>query len=185
MDVALGPHTWEEFVALDEDDPRELIDGELVEVEVPTEAHEHAVAKLVYYLSAWADSREGARVFASGYKVRIAPKRGVMPDVQLFLPSNPRRSGNEQGLAKGRPDVAIEVVSPSSRRYDRVVKLRYYASIGVPEYWIVDPEARTLERLALGQAGYVIADVAAENDVFRSPVLDGLEIPLSKLWVKA
>ena len=185
MDTAgvLGPHTWEEFVALDEDDPRELIDGELVEVEVPTEAHEHAVAELVYRLKAWGEKHAGTRVFASGYKVRVAPKRGVMPDVQLFLPTNPRKTGNDQGLAKGHPDLAVEIVSPSSRRYDRVIKLRYYASIGVPEYWIVDPDARTIERLLLGEEGYVIVQVAADDDVFRPSTLDGFELDIARLWL--
>ena len=181
--TALGPHTWEEFVALDEDDLRELIDGELIEVEVPNERHEHAVARIIQYLSNWADAHEGTRVLASGYKVRIAPKRGVMPDVQLFLPDNPRVAGNEQGLAKGRPDLVVEVVSPSSRRYDRVVKLRYYASIRVPEYWVIDPEARTLERLELAKSTYVIADVAEEAETFSSPAFAGLEIPLARLWL--
>lgn len=185
MDTAgvLGPHTWEEFVALDEDDPRELIDGELVEVEVPNEAHEHAVAELVYGLMAWGEAHAGTRVFASGYKVRVAPKRGVMPDVQLFLPTNPRKRGNDQGLAKGHPDLVVEIVSPSSRRYDRVIKLRYYASIGVPEYWLVDPEARTVERLVLGEKGYVIVQVEADDEIFRPPMLEGFALHLARLWL--
>ncbi len=46
-----GPHTWDEFIALDEDDLRELIDGELVEVEVPTKLHEYIVWMLSHYLA--------------------------------------------------------------------------------------------------------------------------------------
>ena len=50
---ALGPHTWDEFVSLPDDDRRELIDGELLEVDVPTELHEHIVAALIAHLYVW------------------------------------------------------------------------------------------------------------------------------------
>jgi Uma2 family endonuclease len=55
-----GPHTWDDFIALDDEDLRELIDGELVEVEVPTNAHERIVSLITYFLEAWA-SRASSR----------------------------------------------------------------------------------------------------------------------------
>ena len=73
-------------------------------------------------------------------------------------------------------------VSPSSRRYDRVKKLRWYAQIGVPEYWIVDAEARTFERLVLRDGAYVIASSCEGEETFRPESFEGLEIPLAKLW---
>jgi hypothetical protein len=60
----------------------------------------------------------------------------------------------------GRPDLVVEIVFPSSQRYDRVTKLRWYAQLGVPEYWLVDAAARTLERLVLREGTYVIARFA-------------------------
>ena len=149
--------TWEDFLALDEDDPRELIDGVLVEVDVPTELHEHIVALLAFFLVGWARPR-GGRVLASGYKVRISDRRGVMPDVQYFD-------------------------SETSRRYDRVTKLGWYAEIGTPEYWIVDPDAHTLERLLLRDGRFVIAEALAEDAAFRPESFPGLEILLAELWI--
>jgi Uma2 family endonuclease len=173
--------TWDDFVALGEDDPRELIDGELTEVEVPTELHEHVVALLVYFLTAWARPRGAGRVYSSGYRVRISERRGVMPDVQFFTTENARGLPQE-GLVAGRPDLAVEVVSDSSRRYDRVTKLSWYAAIGVPEYWIVDPTSRTLERLLLRDGQYVIADALEGDAAFAPSSFEGLEIPLGELW---
>jgi Uma2 family endonuclease len=183
METALGPHTWEEFISLDEDDLRELIDGELVEVEVPNAAHEHAVIKLGQYLGIWADEHDGTRVFASAYKIRIGPKHGVMPDVQLYLPSNKARPQDEDGLMSGRPDLVVEIISPSSRRYDRVIKLGYYLKIRVPEYWIVDPEDRTIEQLILRKGRYAIEQTATGKQHFRPGTFEGLDIPLAKLWL--
>jgi Uma2 family endonuclease len=175
-----GPHTWTDFIALDEDDLRELIDGELLEVEVPTRAHERLVALLIHFLCAWAEEH-GGETLGSGYKVRITDKRGVMPDVQFYRAGHEPR-GQDQGLARGHPDLVVEIVSPSSVRYDRVKKMTWYASIGVPEYWIVDPSARTLERLVLDAGRFAIADALEGGAVFRPESFDGLEIPLSRLW---
>jgi Uma2 family endonuclease len=177
-----GPYTWEDFIRLEEDDLRELIDGELVEVEVPKRPHEHAVIMLGFFLTQWARPRRAGRALASGYKVRISAKRGVMPDVQFFRTENPANAGQPDGLEHGHPDLAVEIVSPSSRRYDRVTKLAYYATLGVPEYWILDPDVRTLERLVLHGEHYVIADVLEGDATFRPSSFDGLAIPLGELW---
>ncbi len=177
----VGPYTWDDFIALEEDDLRELIDGELVEVEVPTKAHERIAFLIAHFLETWAEPREAGMTLGSGYKIRITQKRGVMPDVQFYRAGNEPR-GQEQGLVEGRPDVVVEVSSPSSVRYDRVKKLAWYASLGVPEYWIVDPAARTVERLVLEGGRYMIADALADSGVLRPTSFEGLEIPLAKLW---
>jgi len=145
---AKQPATWADFLALDEDDQRELIDGVLVEVEMPT--------------------------------VRISDRRGVMPDLQYFGRESARVLA-QQALTEGHPDLAVEVVSETSRRHDRVTKLGWYAEIGTPEYWIV-AEAHTLERLILREGRFVIAEALAEDAVFRPESFPGLEIPLPELW---
>jgi Uma2 family endonuclease len=85
---------------------------------------------------------------------------------------------------RGRADLVVEVISPSSRRYDRVNKLNWYAELGVPEYWILDPgpDARTLERLVLRERAFVIASSLEGEEIFRPESFEGLEIPLAKLW---
>jgi Uma2 family endonuclease len=178
----VGPNTWDDFAALGEDDLRELIDGELVELEVPSDIHEYIVVMLAHLLTAWALPRKAGFALAAGFRVRIDDRRGVMPDVQFYRVGNQTALRTEQGLVRGHPDLAVEVVSGSSRQYDRVSKLRYYASIGVPEYWIVDPSSRTLEILVLRGDGYLIAQAGAGEDVVYPASFAGLEIHLSALW---
>jgi Uma2 family endonuclease len=177
-----GPFTWDDFVVLEGDDRRELIDGELVEVEVPTKMHEYIVWMLAHYLASWALPRKAGFGVVSGFKVRISERRGVMPDLQFFRSNNPAAKGDAVALSSGRPDLAVEIISESSRRYDRTTKLAWYASIGVPEYWILDPGARTLERLVLQGDEYLVAEVAADDAVFRPESFEGMEIPLGGLW---
>lgn len=174
-------YTWDDFVALPEDDRRELIDGELVEVEVPTKWHEDMVATLIFYLKGWARTRN-RRVLASAYKVRVRQDRGAMPDIQVMKTSVYRSRANDQGLVRGRPELVVEIVSPSSRRHDRVRKVEWYSSIGVPEYWIVDVDDRLVQRLVLRRKQYVLAQQVDGDDLFEPESMSGLAIPLSELW---
>jgi Uma2 family endonuclease len=181
--LAHSPCTWDEFVALEEDDRRELIDGELLEVEVPTILHEYVVWLIGCSFGQWALPRKAGFGVVSGFKVRISDRRGVMPDFQFFRTGNPAASGDSVALEAGHADLVVEVISPNRVRYDRVVKLEYYASIGVPEYWIVDLPARTIERLVLQDSGkYLIAQTARDADLFRPESFEGLEIPLAEVW---
>jgi Uma2 family endonuclease len=178
---APGPYRWKDFLSLHEDDLRELIDGHLLELEVPTKIHEWIVTILVTMLTNWALPRSAGLALVSGYKVRIRHDRGVMPDVQFF-----RRGGRplpDQGLHRGAPDLAVEVVSPSSKRWDRVVKLEWYGAIGTNEYWIVDPTERTLERYLRGHDGALqLASQHANDERFAPDTFPELEIELARLW---
>lgn len=174
------PAEWHDFVALGEDDLRELIDGELLEVEVPTKLHEWVVAYLLIALGTWA-RRHGGLLLGSGYKIRVSARRGVMPDLQYFRPGR-EQIGGEQGLTDGAPDLVIEVVSQGSRRYDRVIKLGWYRELGVPEYWIVDPEAQTIEQLVLDGSSYRIASSLAGESEFVPASFPELTILLRELW---
>lgn len=174
-------HTWREFIALADDDRRELIDGRFLEIDVPTKLHEWIVATLVHHLHGWAMSRRAGIVLASGYKVRIRDDRAFIPDVQFF-----RRGGRvvpDEGLGAGAPDLAVEVISRTSARHDRVEKRHGYAEIGVPEYWIVDPEQQTVERFVLGDDGAYQMVAASSGDVtFEPSSFPGLVIDLAALW---
>lgn len=177
-----APVTWEDFVHLPDDDRRELIDGALVEVEVPTFLHEFIVALLVHRLTGWA-LEHGAVVLASGYRVRVRGDIGFMPDVQLYRSrARVTRPEAAQGLEDGAPDLAIEVISPTSGRHDRVTKFNGYAAIGVTEYWLVDPQARLLEQFVLDGEHYRLEARLADDALFEPKTLPGLSLPLATLW---
>lgn len=179
VEPEVGPYGWAEFLRLDDEDRRELIDGHLLEIDAPTALHEWIVMVLGSYLTQWTLARSAGAVLASGYKLRVTDHRGVMPDIQFF------RTGRKipaVGLDEGAPDLVVEVISPSSARYDRVRKLEWYASIGVPEYWIVDPEHQILERLVFEQGSYRVAGAFAGEESFSPDSFEGLTVPLAQLW---
>jgi Uma2 family endonuclease len=178
----LPRYTWEDFVAVGDDDRREFIDGDLIEVDVPNKRHEHAVGGILFRLRAWLHTQPGGGlVLPSDYKIRVSKYRGVMPDVQYFGPANPGSETLDDD-DDARPDLTVEVIAPSSREYDQTTKLEWYAEIGVPEYWLVDPEAHALQRFQLRDGRYTISAALRGDALFKPDTFQGLELPLAELW---
>ena len=173
----------EEWASLDEDRQAEVVDGRLVQAEVPDWVHEEAVAWLIAVLHAWIVPR-GGRVGGSGAKLAVGPGRGRMPDVSVFLPG--RRPPPRRGLVREPPDIAIEVVSPGPEdiRRDRVEKVREYAAFGIGQYWLLDPEARILEVLRLDAQSLYEHVLGALAGVVNIPGCDGLSLDLDALWAR-
>lgn len=176
--------SFEEWVALPEDEPGELVDGFLVEEEVPGYAHEMIIAWLAEILRRWGVS-SGVLVAVSGAKFRVTPHRGRMPDLTVYLPGDNKPP--KWGLITAPPSIAVEVVSPTARdgRRDRVEKLVEYAEFGVHWYWLIDPGLRTFEILELTADGrYQHAVGVSEGTIEQVPGCDGLHIAVSELWAE-
>lgn len=80
------------------------------------------------------------------------------------------------------PDWVCEVISPSTARRDRTVKLELYRREGVTHYWIVDVRAQTVEILRLDGEGYRLVGVLAEDSKVRAEPFDAIELDLGGLW---
>jgi Uma2 family endonuclease len=176
------PMSIEEWAALDEDEPGELIDARLVEEEMPTFIHEAVVLWLGAILRAWAAERGGV-IGGSEVKYAVRPHRGRKPDLSLFVAG--RLPPGRARLVRKPPDIAVEVVTPRPRdaRRDRVEKLDEYAAFGVRYYWIVDPGLRALEVFELGADGrYARALGVTSGVVTAVPGCEGLTFDLDELW---
>ena len=84
---------------------------------------------------------------------------------------------------KGAPDMVVEILSPSTRRHDRLVKLGLYQKAGVQEYWIADPENQTVQVFLLEDSGALrVHEDYGRNDIAKVNVLDGCFVELSKVF---
>jgi Uma2 family endonuclease len=171
----------EEWAALAEDEAGELVDGLLVEEEVPETAHESIVAWLLVTLWSWAVPR-GGFVFGSDLKLAVRPRRGRKPDLSVFLPGAP--APKRGTLVRIPPGIVVEVISSSPRdaRRDRIEKPDEYAAFGVRFYWLVDPTARSLEIFELGTDGRYIRARAAVAGAVEVPGCADLSLDLDALW---
>ncbi|MGH7435676.1 MAG: Uma2 family endonuclease [Polyangiaceae bacterium] len=181
--------TLEEWAALDEDEPGEIVDGVLVEDEVPSTIHELVALHVGSLLRGWGRAH-GALVFGSGVKLAVAPRRGRMPDVVAYFAGAPRPP--PYGVVGVPPSLVVEIVSAhaSDERRDRIDKLTEYAVFGIRWYWLVDPELRSFEILELtgsdtaGGARYAHAAAAIEGHLDPVPGCEGLSIDVGALWAE-
>ena len=164
----------------DDENRYEVIDGELYVTPPPSLAHQHVVTVLSRRLGSFIEEHRLGALFVAPIGVILERGIGVQPDI-VFV--SRERSGilSERGL-EGAPTLAVEVLSPSTSRRDRGIKMRRYAAAGVEHYWMIDPRIRTLEAYELGSDGYVPIATLGGDESFRPTLFPGLAIMLSDLW---
>ena len=145
MPQATQEWTAEMVRALPDDGKRyEVIDGELFVTPAPRLLHQRAVTEILFPIREYVRRNHIGEALSSPADIEFDPKTLVQPDVfvaPLIQGRRPRTWKEVTGLV-----LAIEVLSPSSARADRVVKRRRYQRAAVPEYWVVDLDARLVER---------------------------------------
>ena len=126
----------------------EVIRGELFVTPAPGLRHQDAVLELALLLKAYVERHDLGRVIVAPFEVELTEDSAVQPDVLVILPDRTGRLTPKRLM--GPPSLAVEVISYTSKRTDRLQKRRLYQEEGVPEYWIVDVDARRVERWTPG-----------------------------------
>ena len=153
MHMAIATREWtiEEVLALPEDGNRyEVIEGQFFVTPSPRREHQDALAELDFLLRAYLKRLGIGRVYQSPSDVRRGSQTMVQPDLYVI----PLVSGKvpQDWNQLPRLLLVVEVLSPFSARADRTIKRRLYQTSGIPEYWIVDVDARVIERWRTGDS---------------------------------
>jgi Uma2 family endonuclease len=137
--------TLDQFFTLPEDKARrhELLDGVYVVSPNPTLRHQQAVMVLYHRLLPALTSEPELLLFPVAGDIVLGPRTVVEPDL-FVIPKPPTLNVHWRDV--GLPILAVEVLSPGTASRDRGIKRRLYQAAGVPEYWIVDLDARLVER---------------------------------------
>ena len=170
--------TYEDLLLFPDDGRRhEIIDGEHFVTPSPHARHQRVSQHLNSLLHRHVEEHQLGRIYYAPVDVVLSDVDVVEPDL-LFI--SQARLAIVQAAVRGAPDLVIEIASPSSRRQDEVLKRGLYERAGVPEYWLVDPEAETVKVFRRRESGYgrPLLLSAHEGDRLESPLLPGLEIPL-------
>lgn len=158
----------------------EILDGMLIKEPAPSVLHQRASHKLHRILEDyfWQVDPEG-EIFNAPLDVTPIDFNVVQPDL-LYI------SGEQNILTEtrvdGAPMLVVEVLSPSTSRRDRLQKMRVYQLARVQHYWLVDPQAKTLECFAWADGVYALVASGMDEDVVKPSVFEGLAIPLKLLW---
>ena len=137
--------TAEMVRALPDDRKRyELVSGELVVTPAPAPLHQCTLKALFDRLSPYLQQTGAGRILWSPADLAFGEDEILQPDLFVLPTSLPR--GFRRWSEVSALLLAVEILSPSTARYDRILKRRRYQRAGTPEYWIVDPDARVIER---------------------------------------
>jgi Uma2 family endonuclease len=160
-------------------DRHELIDGELVVTPSPIPWHQIVSANIEYALSQWVRGNYLGMVLYAPTDVRFTPDNVLIPDIIFIRQDRLHIIGPK--TIDAAPDLVVEILSPGTRRRDLETKRALYARFGVPEYWLVDPKARTVTVLALSGARFQTVP-PAEAGTIVSRVLPGLTLTLDDVF---
>lgn len=177
-----GEWTYEDWVRLPDDGFRyEVLNGELYMTPPPTTQHQRASFRLALRMGNFVLDHNLGEVLLAPCGVYLpAHPIPVQPDI-LFVRAERRGIIGEE-CVEGAPDLVVEVLSPSNWLYDRREKFQVYREAGVPEYWIVDYRARTIEVFFLERGVYVLLSEYGPGEVARSCVLEGFEVPVDEVF---
>jgi Uma2 family endonuclease len=160
----------------------ELYDGEVVVVPAPLLRHQRVAAHLMDLLRDYEDATGGMMVPAP-FDIVLSEHNVVQPDV-VFFRADRRHLLSDWAPARVPPDLAVEVLSPSTETRDRGRKMQLLARFGVAEYWIVDPARNTLQIHALRGEAYERVVTADAGDIVTSPTLSDLSFAASRVFAR-
>lgn len=175
-------YTYEDYALLPEGAPYQLIGGKLVMTPSPTTYHQAISMRLGGWIFAFVSAKNLGMVFSAPIDVYFEEKETYQPDI-IFVAKDRFRI-IEPARINGAPDLVIEILSPSTAYYDLKKKARTYAAHGVKEYWIVDPEDKSVE-VYVGQEGKFSLNqrVEAEGKV-KSLILQGFEAEAKEIFAE-
>jgi Uma2 family endonuclease len=176
--------TYEDYAALPDDGRRyEIHDGELSVTPAPGTPHQQISGNLHVIFRAHLDAGMPGQVLYAPLDVILSNTTVVQPDL-VYIDPGRAAIVSRRGI-EGAPTLAVEIISPSTPRIDRVTKLQLYARYGVPYYWIVDPDARTIEAYELAGGAYrAVGALAGAAPVTLSP-FPGLRLIPERIWPPA
>lgn len=184
-------YTFADCLNWSESDRIEIIDGEAYMMSSPPlRVHQSILCELFGQIRDFLKDKP-CKVYPAPFGVRLFEQDGdtpddvdtiVEPDITVVCDQNKL---DDYGC-KGAPDLIIEILSPSNKRHDRIVKHDLYQRAKVREYWIVDPEIQTVEVYILGENWFLKpTETYGANDTAKITVLNDCPINLNAVFPKA
>ena len=179
-------YTFADCLTWPENERIELIDGEAVLMSLPSTVHQKISGELFRQLANFLEGKK-CEVFSAPFGVRLFEKDGdspenvdtmVEPDISVICD----RDKLDRHGCKGAPDLIVEILSPSTQRRDRLIKLELYQRAGVREYWLVSPEEQTVQVLLFTNGLLLPRELYKKGDVAKVNVLEGCFLELEKVF---
>lgn len=183
-------YTFADCLNWSESDRIEIIDSEAYMMSPPLRIHQEILVELLSQIRDFL-SNKPCKVYPAPFGVRPFEKDGDTPDdvdtiVEPDITVVCDQSKLDDYGCKGAPDLIIEILSPSNKRHDRIVKHDLYQRAKVREYWIVDPEIRTVDVYILDEHGFLKpTEMYGAGDTAKITVLNDCPIDLKAVFSAA
>jgi Uma2 family endonuclease len=175
--------TYDDFLNFPDDGKRhEIIDGEHFVTPSPNTKHQRIVVNLTVVLSAYLRQHAIGEVFIAPFDVVFSDLNVVEPDL-LYISRERRQVVTEKHVV-GAPDLAVEILSPGTRKTDEVTKRNLYEHFGVQEYWVVDPELDAVKVYRRVENAFArVAELSLESgDMLTTPLLPDWSVALAEIF---
>jgi Uma2 family endonuclease len=175
-------YTYEQLVAeMPETNlPCELWDGELIMSPAPSFFHQKIMLRFYRQLDDWVKEHKLGEVITSPIDMVLSPHRVTQPDVAYISRA---RLNIVTTTINGPVDLAAEIISLGNRNRDRIEKRDLYEQYGIKEYWLIDPEAQTVEVLHLENGRYQLFMRCTPGELAASKLLPGFDVPVTALFL--
>lgn len=180
-------YTYADLLEMDDGERYEIIFGDLYMMSSPMTAHQAVFRELFLKIGNYLEGKP-CKIFSAPFDVRLFERKidspnnvdtVVQPDIMVVCD---KKKIDNKGC-KGAPDWIIEILSPSSRRYDKITKRELYEQAGVREYWIVDPDYHYVDVYVLNDKEILEPkEEYSEKDIAKCTVLPELSIDMSVIF---
>jgi Uma2 family endonuclease len=177
-------YTVEEFLYqddLDENHYYELIEGEIVKKSSPHYEHQRVSGKIFLKLQPFVTEKKLGEIFYAPIDVYLDDSNYYQPDL-VFVSEAQKGILSEEGLIQGIPDLVIEILSPSTGKYDRGGKMRVYEYHSVKEYWIVDLANKLIEVYSHENQRFDLYSYALSNEKIKSKLFADLDLLVGAIF---
>jgi Uma2 family endonuclease len=172
--------TYDDFVQFPDDGRQhEIIEGEHYVTPSPSARHQRILLRLSYLLQSYLEAHPLGEIFIARFDVLLSEFNVFEPDL-IYLSRDRAGQLTEKNL-QGAPDLVVEILSPSTRLRDQRLKRQVYERTGVQEYWLIDPDADTIDVLVRGGAEFAGPRRFMKGDVLTTELLPGLQLPLDRI----
>ncbi|HEX7771633.1 MAG TPA: Uma2 family endonuclease [Pyrinomonadaceae bacterium] len=160
----------------------EIIEGELFVSRSPGLTHQIVLSNLTALIWGYLKNNPIGMVVTNPGLV-LSNISGVIPDLVFFRKEQRETIVTDDRLT-GAPALVIEIVSPgpANVRRDRITKLQLYAAYGVPEYWIVDPRSKTLEKYINSNSSLILLETLGEDENLTTVAIPGFSCPVREVF---
>ncbi len=174
--------TVNDYMTTPDDKRYQLLDGELILAPSPTMNHQTIALRLATMLHQFVLEHSLGQVWFAPLDVVLSNYDVVQPDI-LFV-SNERANIITEANIQGAPDLVVEILSPGTAQYDRGYKRTLYSRHGVREYWLVDPDAKTVEILTESDEGFTVTATYHRGEALFSVLLEELSVDINQIFAQ-